>query len=395
MIVRDRHDRCPTLEELSMGLSAGDTHAAHAAECKRCSRELAALRRVIALARAIPAPPDRSDVEEQRAQLLALSERPSRPTRVRRVPVALAVPLVAAAAFAILALPRRADETQPATPESIPALAPSPVAPLPPPPAPTRRAAISASNGASYALVTPQPDEVVQLHDGTLRVQVAHLDPGERFRIITGNAEVEVRGTSFEVVVEADRLMSVGVDAGRVDVRPRDGKPFTLLAGQRWNDRVARTGRKTASAAASHQTDGPVSTVAVAHPPGSASATELAFQRGVAALQAGSISLAITELERVVADPDCPLIEDGRFWIAVAYARAKRARAAVEAFERFLDHHPRSVRHGEATTMLAWQLLDLGEHDRARALFEQGLADPNPAVRRSARAGLEMITARD
>jgi TolA-binding protein len=131
--------------------------------------------------------------------------------------------------------------------------------------------------------------------------------------------------------------------------------------------------------------------VGMSNAPLAGSASELAFQRGIASLQAGNFSRAITELEKVVADPSSPVIEDGRFWIAVAYARAKRTHAAIDAFERFLEHHPTSVRFREASTMLGWQLFAMGDRDRARALFKQGIEDANPTVNRSARAGLEMI----
>lgn len=354
-------------------------------------RAPATLERVIALGRTISAPPDRSDVEEQRAQLLALTQQPSRPSRTRVVRVVLAIPLAAAAAIAIVHLSPSSRSAGPATQQAAPSFAPVSVAPPAPPSSPIRRAVVTASENAWYALASSQPDEVVQLHEGTLRVDVSHLDIGERFRIITGNAEIEVRGTSFQVAVTADRLVSVLVRDGRVEVRHRGMKPFTLLGGQRWDARGPQRPAKVAVVALSSQSSGATLTKTSTAPTEIVPTSDVAFQRGFSALQAGDLSLAIAELEKVVADPSASLIEDARFWLAVAYARSKRTRAAVDGFERFLAHHPRSVRRGQATAMLAWQMLELGDADRARALFTQALADSSPEVRLSASAGLAQL----
>lgn len=329
MTGRERSNRCPTMEELSRSLSSA-TPDTHIEACEHCSRELAALRQVISLARTLPTPADRGDVDEQRAQLVALAERTSPAWRPRRVVVTLVVPLVAAAAAVAILLPRWMQETLPPTTSqarSVTPKDPQPPAPvtqraeslpptMPPPEATTASAGSAGSNVAPHAAVTPPPDQVARHR--TARVEVA---------------------------------------------------------------------RKTASSAEAHHPAAKTSTfILSATPP--VEAGEVAFQRGIAALQAGNMSLATRELERAVGNPNSAVIEDSRFWLGVAHARAKRTRAAVDAFERFLDHHPGSVRRGEAATMLAWQLLALGERDRARTLFEEGLADDKPAVHRSARAGL-------
>src|SRR6185369_12386757 len=86
-----------------------------------------------------------------------------------------------------------------------------------PPPSPPAVAAkiwrgvVHADGNAIYELATAQPDERVRLHDGELSVEVMPLLEPERFRVITGDAEVEVKGTSFVVVARADRLVNVRV----------------------------------------------------------------------------------------------------------------------------------------------------------------------------------------
>ena len=77
-------------------------------------------------------------------------------------------------------------------------------------------------------------DEVVRLSNGSVSVAVKKLRPFERFRVITGDAEVEVRGTAFSVIVERDKLVGVAVDSGLVEVRPWQQGPILLAAGERW-----------------------------------------------------------------------------------------------------------------------------------------------------------------
>jgi ferric-dicitrate binding protein FerR (iron transport regulator) len=65
-----------------------------------------------------------------------------------------------------------------------------------------------------------QPDEIVRLFGGTLTVRVDPLRSNERFRIVTGDALVEVKGAVFDVTATEDRLTSVRVISGIVEVRP-------------------------------------------------------------------------------------------------------------------------------------------------------------------------------
>lgn len=104
-----------------------------------------------------------------------------------------------------------------------------------------RRASIETSLAADFehtSAVRGQSrvyDEVVRLRAGRVKVAVAELRPRERFRVIASNAEVEVRGTSFEVEVHDDQLTEVVVISGLVEVRI-EGRPAMLLAaGARWS----------------------------------------------------------------------------------------------------------------------------------------------------------------
>src|SRR5205823_5949508 len=48
------------------------------------------------------------------------------------------------------------------------------------------KAAIESSPDARFAAISRLPDEVIRLHDGTLVLDVEHLDGGERFRVAVG-----------------------------------------------------------------------------------------------------------------------------------------------------------------------------------------------------------------
>lgn len=76
------------------------------------------------------------------------------------------------------------------------------------------------------------------LGHGSVRADVAHLRPGERFIIATVDAEVEVRGTSFRVSVVpapcADASQTqVAVYEGLVKVR-HGGREFAVARGETW-----------------------------------------------------------------------------------------------------------------------------------------------------------------
>lgn len=100
-------------------------------------------------------------------------------------------------------------------------------------PAAVYRASVHTDN-ARYALVSPQPNEIIRLYEGTITVSVEPLQPGERFRVITGDGEVEVHGTIFDVVAEQDSLATVRVHEGIVAVRPEHRAPTELRLGERW-----------------------------------------------------------------------------------------------------------------------------------------------------------------
>ena len=124
-------------------------------------------------------------------------------------------------------------------------------------------------------------------------------------------------------------------------------------------------------------------------------AEEVSYDDAWAALRTGDFPHAATGFARVVLlAPDSPLVEDASFWRAVALARGKRSAEAVSAFHDFLDGYARSSRAGEASAMLGWLLIDARAFDEAARRFDAAAGDPDPAVRTSARAGLDALARR-
>ena len=73
--------------------------------------------------------------------------------------------------------------------------------------------------GARFQEIGNPQERIVRLFDGTVLCEVTEVRRGQRFRVIVGDAEVEVRGTLFEVAAAGDRLVHVKVMHGRVEVR--------------------------------------------------------------------------------------------------------------------------------------------------------------------------------
>lgn len=334
-----------------------------------------------------------------------------------------------------------------------------------------RRAVVQSPIAGIFVHERAGGDEWVRLVDGTLHIEVQPLQAGERFRVVCGDSEVEVRGTAFDTVVERDHLRSVSVLHGLVEVRPY-GRPAVILgAGQHWQSeeassrpsadpsaaqsprveaaprapepvqapaispdskpaaaasksppasvssdpsstkRSATVAIRRAAAAASSAAHnaapaalhpGAGSVAAQAPPASSAkpaiSAAELAFMDGWAALRQGRHQAAAESFARAAQQsagtPGAPLLEDARFWHAVAVARSGQRPAAIAALREFLRQHPAAPRSGEAHAILGWQLLRDAQLDAAQRCFEAAEKDAHAAIRETARSGLAAVAAR-
>jgi ferric-dicitrate binding protein FerR (iron transport regulator) len=215
---------CPASAALSHAFpaDADDALRAHLAECPACAAEWAACERLAELGRELPRglPTAQRRDDVRRALLAAASRTLPRTGRPHRLLpwAAAAATLCAGLAVAMFALAGGGAADRATT---------SPGA--------SRRATLHPQADAVFAVVGVQPDEIVRLSRGTLTVEVAPLRPGERFRVATADAQVEVRGTVFDVVASDDRLAAVRVLRGRVEVRPTGRTAVVLDAGQHWD----------------------------------------------------------------------------------------------------------------------------------------------------------------
>jgi TolA-binding protein len=295
--------------------------------------------------------------------------------------------------------------------------------------------AVRAIGAARFSRVQSPPDEIVRLDDGSIDLDVVHLRVGERFRVLTSDAEVEVRGTRFQVTASDRQLATVRVREGRVEVRPFGGGGALLEAGDVWergpqNDAedVPSSPGGTVRAAGATDRSRPATPLAKARPLGepepsprarhknhtgavppdlTASASHAAvhpnpgrgsddanargnraFDRAWTLLRRGDTAEAAKAFEQVEAlVRGTALEEDALYWRAVATARNKDPHAAP-LFNTFLERFPSSSRAGQAAVALGWIWLEQGRRDEAKLMFIRALADPSPEVLDSARAGL-------
>lgn len=395
--------RCLDELELARALTgdASERVLAHLAGCTRCGDEANAFRRMIELARrGAPPSPSFERTEQLRTQILARTEleqehehEQERPSPRRRSRAWLLVGAAAVSA-AVVALAVISAGTTPTAPRGVE-------------PAVQRRGTVNPRTTARFQLVGVQPDEVVRLTDGTVHVEVAPLGAGERFRVVTSDGEVEVRGTAFDVTAANDRLRSVLVSHGRVEVRSARRPTIVLEAGQRWDaPEVAveampppatrtvpqREAQRPAPRAA------PPEPRSEASPPPitvARSASERAFSEGWDALRDGDAAAAASHFEQCLAlEPAGALNEDAAFWHGIALARAGRRAGATRALTHFLESYAESPRAGEASMTLGWLLLDDGDLDGAARRFRAAAGDVSATVRASAAEGLAEIARR-
>ena len=375
---------CPNPVALSRALVAGvdDRLRAHLDTCARCSEELAAHAAIVGATRQLPTfDPSEDHARNVRVSLIRTARTQAPAARPRVVwGFAAAGVLAAAAVLAFVVL--REPEPRPMQAAS--------------------RGTIMPQEGAALLRIGNAPDEVVRIAHGTVSVKVAKLERGERFRVMTGDAELELRDGACDVAVERDHLHTVRVIAGQVILRAQGAPPRTLQAGERWQVELAVAEEPTVPTAhappPSKPARKPATKSITIKPTPSAPTTakrpiELLFEEGWATLAAGNASGAAAIFERAAKSaPNDPLAEDAWFWRASALARAKSP-AAANALDAFIARYPNSPRLGEASAMLGWLVID-SDLDRAEKLFKAAAADRVGAVRASANKGLAAIEQR-
>jgi hypothetical protein len=278
------------------------------------------------------------------------------------------------------------------------------------------RGAVRSGAGARFTLDSGVPDEVVRLVDGTIGVTVAPLASGDRFRVVVGDAEVEVRGTEFEVSAHDDRIGSVHVVHGLVELRMEGREPVVLSVGETWaRDAAADVETEVETTAAEDalaeveesstaelvrrgdhreaqrpRPESPSPGVPSAEPETWTAAS--GFEVGWAAMRRGDYANAAVAFgDIVVRAPADPIAEDASFWRAVALSRVPDDAAARAALAEFVGRYPHSMHAPEAAVMLGWSLRNVGDLAGARSMFERGVDGSSERVRASAARGLAAL----
>ncbi len=412
---------CPPGWKLTRAVSeAADPRTEwHLIRCERCSAEFRALQELAQDARVAAPLPEKLSREAREgigarlrtlvAATAADRARRERATRRGLIWVALLVPTVATVIFW---MSRHTDHVVVA---DVRLEAPSPGMPMA---IGDTRATIRAIGPAHFSRAQFQPDEIVRLDDGELELEIAPLHAHERFRVVTDDGEVEVRGTRFKVSVIDHHLAAVHVWKGLVEVRSSGGAQAMLAPGDDWvreaspaatppvaepaapavvrepdDSRRPRVKRRSL-AAGGHHTEVIAAVVPSPKPlPAARDQRPMtglpSFGHAWSLLRSGDAKAAaeeFAEVERLAHGRD--IEEDALYWRAVAVERTGDSAGARTLFAAFLDRFPSSSRAGEAAAALGGLLLDAGDRQGARLAFERAARDPSPQVRASAQDGL-------
>ena len=238
---------------------------------------------------------------------------------------------------------------------------------------PKRRAVLSFSSGTHLTVEGGGDITVIEAGDvqrfllssGSIDAHVAKLHAGQRWLVTTPDAEVEVRGTAFEVsIVPPDPSCGggtrtrVSVREGVVSVRAGDGE-VRVHPGEAWPAGC----RRAAALAAATTLDAPIAavspTLATPSPAATSAAPAVtshstlaeqndAFARIVSLRQRGDMAGSAAEADRFIARfPASPLAESARVEQMRALRVSDAARAASVARE-YLAQYPRGFARAEA-----------------------------------------------
>jgi len=348
--------QCPRAPEVDAALDRRLSDAAardalgHAARCPDCDALRRARPRVRELLDALPdGAPDELSARRLRARLVSSALRREAAPRPRWAFAAVAV----AAALALVVGLRVARA--PAGDALGPGESRLGVA-----------GALRPSPGAVWSLRDERGDTRVLLDDGAVTLRVRRRRAGERFRVVLRDAEVEVRGTRFEVTARGGSLRAVRVEEGLVAVRRRGDAELLLAAGSRFvapevtpppePRREAPVTPPTVVADAA-----PRRPVAPAPDPGRE------FRAGALAHVRGDHATAAAALGRFLTSsaPNDPRREDARYVRVLALRGVGREEEAAAEAWRYLREFPAGLRCAETASWLARSLAARGDCEGA------------------------------
>jgi TolA-binding protein len=388
--------QCPPPEALTQAVSEGMSPQLqkHLRGCERCTQYIQEERDAQSLLRRLPLQTPTAAQHQDARMALFAAAKVSLPSLVRPTPWGkISLGLVAAVMLTVGAANWLSED------------------PAPPPVAvpPEARGTIFAGNKAQFHHQTVPGDETVRLSEGSITVDVPALKPGERFRIIVGDAEIEVRGTSFEVIAHNDKLVSVRVIHGEVEIHTKQEPVVRLEPGERWVSAEQMAASETvaqepslleivpvelptpAPVVVAIETPKPVAKAPIVkQPPVVSDTTEDTYRVAYAAYRAGDFTAASKGFAEVAASSDANLAEDASYFHAISLQRSKSPEAKA-ALEGFLLRFPAAPRVNNVRLLLGRLLLDAGELEAAKQQLEAVVQDAPEALRKNAQDGLEII----
>jgi hypothetical protein len=244
---------------------------------------------------------------------------------------------------------------------------------LPPPPKLAVRAVtrVEPEADARFTHVTSDGLEIVTLDSGAVLAFVRLLARGERFLVVTADAEVEVRGTVFRVEARAQRLVAVEVREGKVEVRSR-GRTWLVTPDARWSPPEEEPAPGAVAEGPKVGTEGGSAPKPPRGPPGApqssagpsrgragartASPAEdpsgVAFREGISMADRGDYDAAARLLAAfAAAHPGDDRAEDAAFLVVVSLQRAGRSADAAAAARDYLARYPKGYRRAEVESI--------------------------------------------
>lgn len=330
----------------------------HARTCARCREVHAELMALRGLAARLPgAAPDELSSRRMRAAVLGAVLRPVPAVRRGRAwAFALAAAALALVVFGVRSL-RRPTERLMARRADAAVTAPSP-------------AAISLGGAgtlwpaadARVFVRSAGSNTRIELSAGRIDLQVTHRRAGERFVVTTADAEVEVRGTRFQVEARDGHLRRVDVSEGVVAVRC-EGEAERLLTAGAHLVLPEETRAEPAPVAPAQVVTPP----APERPPAVRPDPGAAFRAGSLAFVQGDHAVAAESLQRFLAQSSRsdPRREDARYVLVLALHAARREAEMERAAWAFLAEFPRGLRRAEVVVALVRSLAGRGDCDNA------------------------------
>ncbi|MEZ4395218.1 MAG: FecR domain-containing protein [Polyangiales bacterium] len=357
-------------------------HAARCAGCEARRRERAQRREALD---ALPdAAPDELASRRLRARLVSSALRREAP---RRTPWRAAL----AAAGAVVAVALGATVVRTPTTDALAA-------------GETRlgeAGALRPAAGARWSVRDEGGDTRVRLEEGAITLRVRRRRPGERFRVLLRDAEVEVRGTRFEVVARGGLLRAVRVDEGLVAVRRRGDAEQLLAAGSRYAAPEAplpAPAPRPPPVVVAPPPPAPQALPPDALPPAprrpaaSRHSVDPArdFRAGALAHARGDHGTAAESLARFLdaAPAEDPRREDARYLRVLALRGARREGEALSEARRYLREFPSGLRRAEVASWAARALAARGDCAGASQAAEQLPAGATAAMREGVRASV-------